>query len=63
VQAFRKEFALPNDVEPLAIISIGHYGEAEKLEPVLRDREKAERTRSAVGEIAYEGAWKHAFKG
>jgi nitroreductase len=63
VNAFRKEFALPNDVEPLAIISIGHYGEVEKLEPVLRDREKAERTRSAVGDIAYANAWKQPFKG
>jgi nitroreductase len=63
VQAFRKEFALPNDVEPLSFISIGHHGDAEKLEPVLRDREKAERTRAAIGEIAYAGAWKHPFKG
>jgi nitroreductase len=63
VNAFRKEFALPNDVEPLAMISIGHYGDAEKLDPVLRDREKAERTRAALGEIAYEGAWKQPFKG
>lgn len=63
VNAFRKEFALPNDVEPLAIISIGHYGDAEKLDPVLRDREKAERARSAVGEIAYANAWKQPFKG
>jgi nitroreductase len=63
VNAFRKEFALPNEVEPLAFISIGHYGDAEKLDPVLRDREKAERTRAAVGEIAYESAWKRPFKG
>lgn len=63
VNAFRKEFALPNDVEPLAIISIGHYGEAEKLDPVLRDREKAERTRAAIGDIVYANAWKQPFKG
>jgi nitroreductase len=63
VNAFRKEFALPNDVEPLAIISIGHYGEAEKLDPVLRDREKAERTRAAIGDIVFANAWKQPFKG
>jgi nitroreductase len=63
VNAFRKEFGLPNDVEPLAIISIGHYGDAEKLDPVLRDREKAERTRASVGDIAYANAWKQPFKG
>ncbi|HTR08924.1 MAG TPA: nitroreductase family protein [Paraburkholderia sp.] len=62
VHAFRTEFALPNEVEPLSIISIGHYGDAEKLEPVLREREKAQRTRSAVGEVVYENTWKHPFK-
>ena len=59
--AFRTEFAIPNDVDVLAIISIGHYGDADKLEPVLRDREKAERSRSAVGDVTYEGAWKKPF--
>ena len=53
--AFRTEFAIPNDVDVLAIISIGHYGDADKLEPVLRDREKAERSRSAVGIIMITG--------
>ncbi len=63
VKAFRTEFAIPNDVDILAIISVGHYGDADKLEPVLRDREKAERTRSAVADIAFEGAWKTPFHG
>jgi len=63
VEAFRKAFALPNDVEPLAFISLGHYGDAEKLDPVLRDREKAERARAALGDIAYANAWKQPFKG
>ena len=62
VQAFRTEFAIPNDVDVLAIISIGHYGDVEKLEPVLREREKAERSRSALGDVVYEGAWKQPFR-
>jgi len=62
VQAFRTEFAIPNDVDVLAIISIGHYGDADKLEPVLREREKSERTRSALGDVVYEGAWKQPFR-
>jgi nitroreductase len=62
VQAFRTEFAIPNDVDVLAIISIGHYGDVDKLDPVLREREKAERTRSAVGEVVYEGGWKQPLR-
>jgi nitroreductase len=61
-QAFRTEFAIPNDVDVLAIISIGHYGDVDKLEPVLREREKAERSRSALGDVVYEGAWKQPFR-
>ena len=61
VNAFRKAFSLPNDVEVIAMISIAHYGEVDKLDPVLREREKAARARLAVGEIAYAGAWKKAF--
>jgi nitroreductase len=61
VAAFRKEFAIPEDVEVIAIISLGHHGDPQKLEPVLRDREKAERARLPVGEIAYGGAWNKAF--
>ncbi|MGN4154506.1 nitroreductase family protein, partial [Burkholderia gladioli] len=31
--------------------------------PVLRDRERAPRTRNAIGEIAYQGGWKVPFAG
>lgn len=62
VQAFRTEFAIPNDVDVLSIISIGHYGDVDKLEPVLREREKAERSRSALGDVVYEGGWKQPFR-
>jgi len=63
VQAFRTEFAIPNDVDVLAFISIGHYGDVDRLEPVLREREKSGRTRAAVGDVVYEGAWKQPFRG
>lgn len=63
VQAFRTGFAIPNDVDVLAVISIGHYGDVDKLNPVLREREKAERSRAAVGEVVYESAWKEPLRG
>ena len=61
VNAFRKAFTIPDDVEVIAMISLGHYGEVDKLDPVLREREKSVRTRLPLGEIAFSGAWKKAF--
>ena len=61
VNAFRKEFKIPDDVEVIAMISLGHYGEIDKLDPVLREREKSVRTRLPLGEIAFSGSWKKAF--
>ncbi|MGF6799788.1 nitroreductase [Paraburkholderia youngii] len=61
VNAFRTTFELPQDVEPIAMISLGHYGDVDKLDPVLREREKAPRQRAALAEIAYGGGWKKAF--
>lgn len=61
ISAFRKAFAIPDDVEVIAMISLGHYGDIEKLDPVLREREKSVRTRLPLGEIAFNGAWKKPF--
>jgi glycerol-3-phosphate acyltransferase PlsY len=61
VNAFRKAFAIPDDVEVIAMISLGHYGDVDKLDPVLREREKSVRTRLPLGEVAYSGVWKKAF--
>jgi nitroreductase len=61
VNAFRKAFAVPDDVEVIAMISLAHYGDIDKLDPVLREREKAARARLPLGDIAYEGAWNKAF--
>src|SRR3954469_8803766 len=59
--AFRTAFDLPNDVDVIAIISLGHYGEVDKLDPVLREREKSVRQRLPLAEIAYSGGWKKPF--
>ena len=61
VNAFRTAFKIPGDVEVISIISLGHYGDVDKLDPVLREREKSMRTRLPLGEVAYSGAWKKAF--
>ena len=61
VKAFRKAFAVPDDVEVIAMISLGHYGDVDKLDPVLREREKSVRTRAPLGDVAFAGAWNKAF--
>ncbi len=61
VNAFRTTFKLPSDVDVIAIISLGHYGDVDKLDPVLREREKSVRQRLPLAEIAYGGGWKKAF--
>ncbi|MEM5388062.1 nitroreductase family protein [Paraburkholderia phymatum] len=61
VNAFRKAFAVPDDVEVIAMISLAHYGDIDKLDPVLREREKSARARLPLGDIAYAGAWNKAF--
>ncbi|KVE34674.1 nitroreductase family protein [Burkholderia sp. TSV86] len=60
-KAFRDAFEIPADIEILAIISLGHYGDADKLDPVLRERERAPRTRHPIGEIVYADAWQKPF--
>jgi nitroreductase len=60
-KAFRAAFKLPGDVEVIAIISLGHYGDVDKLDPVLREREKSVRQRLPLADIAYSGGWKKAF--
>lgn len=60
-KAFREAFDIPADVDIVSIISLGHYGDAGQLDPVLRERERAPRTRNPLGDIAYAGAWKAPF--
>ncbi|MEX3935590.1 nitroreductase family protein [Paraburkholderia phymatum] len=61
VNAFRKAFSVPDDVEVIAMISLAHCGDIDKLDPVLREREKSARVRLPLGDVAYAGAWNKAF--
>ncbi|SDQ89459.1 Nitroreductase [Paraburkholderia fungorum] len=59
--AFRTAFNVPNDVDVIAMISIGHFGDVDKLDPVLREREKSVRQRLPLADIAFGGGWKKAL--
>jgi nitroreductase len=61
VNAFRETFAVPDDVEVIAMIAVGHHGDASKLNDSLRERENAPRARVPLGEVAFDGAWGKAF--
>jgi nitroreductase len=60
--AFRHAFTIPGDVQIIAMIAIGHHGDASQLDEALQERESAPRARKALGETVFEGAWNHAFE-
>ncbi|MDB5780326.1 nitroreductase family protein [Caballeronia mineralivorans] len=62
INAFREAFSVPDDVEVIAMIALGHHGDPALLDDVLRERENAPRARAPIGEIAFDGAWDKAFK-
>jgi nitroreductase len=61
INAFREAFSVPDDVEVIAMIALGHHGDPALLDDVLRERENAPRVRAPIGEIAFDGAWDKAF--
>ena len=52
----RAEYALPDDVEPVAGIAVGWLGDPETLPEGLREGEKAPRSRKSLDEIVL-GGW------
>jgi nitroreductase len=60
--AFRSAFSIPDDIQIIAMIALGHFGDAGKLDDTLREREAAPRARKPLGESAFEGAWNRAFE-
>ena len=56
LERIRAEYALPNDVEPVASIAVGWPGDPDELPERLREREKAPRERKSLDEIVL-GGW------
>ena len=65
VERTRTEFGIPGDYTPIAMIAIGYpyRGDLGALPDKLRDRELAERSRKAIGEIAFAGKWGEPYAG
>jgi nitroreductase len=52
-------FNIPQDWEPVAVMTIGYPGDPHSLPEKLRDRELAPRTRKPVSEFVMTGSWGH----
>jgi nitroreductase len=57
VEKARKLFEIPAGYEPVAMIALGYPGDPEKLDPKLRERELAPRTRKKISEFVFRGKW------
>jgi len=53
----RALFALPEGVEPIAMMAIGHAGDASGLPEPLRERESSPRSRRKQEEFVFSAAW------
>jgi nitroreductase len=60
--AFREKFSIPADIDIIAMMAIGHHGDASQLDETLREREAAPRARRPLGETVFEGAWNKRFE-
>lgn len=53
----RKDLAIPDGYEPVAMIAVGYPGDPGVLPDRLRDRELAPRSREALTNLVYGGSW------
>ncbi len=53
----REKFNIPAQFTPMAMISVGYFGDANDLPDDLKARELAERKRKPLGELFFNGSW------
>ncbi|MFC6224285.1 nitroreductase family protein [Hymenobacter artigasi] len=52
-EKLRRDFNLPDNVAPVAVLALGYLGEAEQLEEPFLSREKAARNRKPLAEFVF----------
>jgi nitroreductase len=57
VAAVREAFAIPEDIDCMAMLSIGYQLPRERIPAALSEREQAARTRRALSETCFAGDW------
>lgn len=53
----RAAFEIPEQIEIIAMISVGHPADPDTLDAEARERETAARSRRELGELFFDGAW------
>ena len=53
----RELFQIPDGYDPVTLIAIGYYGNADELPDELREREMAPRARKSLAEFVFHGEW------
>ena len=53
----RAAFEIPEQIEIIAMISVGHPADPDTLDAETRERETAARSRRELGELFFDGAW------
>ncbi|RQS26830.1 MULTISPECIES: nitroreductase family protein [unclassified Burkholderia] len=61
IDAFRQKFSVPNDIEILTIIAIGHHGDPAALDDKMRKSEAAPRSRRPLKDLAFNGKYGRGF--
>lgn len=53
----RAAFGIPEAVDLMAVIAVGHPGAVDQLHEDFREGERAERSRKSLAEVFYRGEW------
>jgi nitroreductase len=53
----RELYGVPPEAEPLTGLAIGYLGDGSDMPEAMRERDRAPRTRKAIEEFVFEGAW------
>lgn len=59
--AARKQFNIPAQYTPMAMMAVGYAGDAEQLPDDVKGRELADRKRKPLGELFFAGSWGKAI--
>jgi nitroreductase len=59
VEDARKQFAVPEDWDPVSVIALGYPGDPSSLSEQMRERETARRQRKPLESFVFSGAWGH----
>jgi nitroreductase len=60
-EAVTATFAIPEGVQPLALVAVGHLGDYSTLDPAIAERDARPRSRKPLDEVAFAGRWGSAF--